>query len=486
MADMEKNEYTAKISGLRLRMNELQQRIMREKTPVIILFEGWGAAGKGSRIADLIYSMDPRGYKVHNLSPELEDDCLFSDAAKYMTRLPKYGEIAIFNRSWYRPLIQSLLSGGSATAAFSEIRAIESACVRDGAVVIKLFLQISKGEQRRRLEKLSADPLTEWRVSKRELRQNANYKKYLAAYDAMIQYTDFPFAPWDVINARQKRNATVSIYMAVIRRLEAYFSSKQQDAFPEEIYTGDAMLEPIASVSAIDPGAVAGDAEYGKRLKKLQKRAGRLHQLLYQYRVPVIICYEGWDAAGKGGNIRRLTRELDPRGYEVHPISAPDATEKAHHYLWRFCNRLPKAGHIAIFDRTWYGRVMVERIEGFCEPKRWKAAYGEINEFERGLVDWGAVVLKFFVNIDSDEQLRRFEARRDTPEKQWKLTEEDWRNREKWPQYVQAIDDMLRYTNTDYAPWHILQSNDKRYARLQALELFIAAVEVRLTKEMEI
>jgi polyphosphate kinase 2 (PPK2 family) len=215
-------------------------------------------------------------------------------------------------------------------------------------------------------------------------------------------------------------------------------------------------------------------------LKKCQKRLRELHNELYRKKVPVIIAYEGWDAAGKGGNIKRIAAALDPRGYEVHPIASPLPHEKARHYLWRFWTRLPKAGHIAIFDRTWYGRVMVERLEGFCSENDWQRAYNEINEFEKELYDWGAVVIKFWVQIDKDTQLERFTLRQNTPEKQWKITDEDWRNREKWDLYEEAIDEMMQKTNTEFAPWYVLESNDKKYARIKALKTVIKEIEKRL------
>lgn len=216
---------------------------------------------------------------------------------------------------------------------------------------------------------------------------------------------------------------------------------------------------------------------YKKELKQLQQRLGELHNRLYRKKVPVIIAYEGWDAAGKGGNIKRITGALDPRGYEVHPIASPEPHEKARHYLWRFWTRLPRTGHIAIFDRTWYGRVMVERLEGVCSENDWMRAYNEINEFEKELHDWGAVIIKFWVQIDKDTQLARFTDRQNTPEKQWKITEEDWRNRDKWDAYEGAVNEMIQKTSTTYAPWHILESVDKKYARIKALRIVIAELE---------
>jgi polyphosphate kinase 2 (PPK2 family) len=228
---------------------------------------------------------------------------------------------------------------------------------------------------------------------------------------------------------------------------------------------------------------LAGPALYlALQRDKLQKRLEYLHSVIYNRKIPVIIIYEGWDAAGKGGNIKRVSEALDPRGYVVNPIAAPDREELAHHYLWRFWRRLPKDGHIAIFDRSWYGRVMVERIEGFCTENEWKRAYREMNEFEAELRRWGAVIVKFWVDVDKDEQLKRFKEREENPQKRWKITDEDWRNREKWELYESAVDEMFRRTTTEVAEWTVLESNDKLYARIKALEVIISAIEKNLSE----
>lgn len=241
-------------------------------------------------------------------------------------------------------------------------------------------------------------------------------------------------------------------------------------------------LKKIPRLAEIPLDKQMEEAQYRKELDRLQKKLGELHNRLYRKRVPLIIAYEGWDAAGKGGNIKRITGALDPRGFEVHPIASPEPAEKARHYLWRFWMRLPKTGHIAIFDRTWYGRVMVERLEGFCSTNDWQRAYNEINEFEKELTDWGAVVIKFWVQIDKDTQLERFNERQNTPEKRWKITDEDWRNREKWDSYEAAVNEMLLKTSTVYAPWHVLESVDKKYARIKALKIVIGELEKVLEK----
>ena len=236
-------------------------------------------------------------------------------------------------------------------------------------------------------------------------------------------------------------------------------------------------LVPMPLLSEVPLDKEIETDEYRKELKELQNRLGELHNRLYRKKVPVIIAYEGWDAAGKGGNIKRIAGALDPRGYEVHPIASPEPHEKARHYLWRFWTRLPKTGHIAIFDRTWHGRVMVERLEGFCSENDWMRAYNEINEFEKELHDWGAVIIKFWVQIDKDTQLERFNERQNTPEKQWKITDEDWRNRDKWDAYETAVNEMIQKTSTSYAPWHILESVDKKYARIKALKIVVEELE---------
>ncbi len=239
------------------------------------------------------------------------------------------------------------------------------------------------------------------------------------------------------------------------------------------------MLETVDLTKRLD------DEEYRKRLVTAQVRLSQLGFQVYKQGRPVIIAFEGWDAAGKGGAIRRLTERLDPRGYVVHAISAPQGDDKTHHYLWRFWRRLPEAGQITIFDRTWYGRVLVERVEGFCNKDEWRRAFQEINQFERQLIDFGTVLVKFWLHISQEEQLARFQERENTPYKSWKLTDEDWRNRDKWDAYAAAVEDMLLKTSTTIAPWTVVPSNDKYYARVNVLETVVEALERELDLSFE-
>ena len=340
---------------------------------------------------------------------------------------------------------------------------------------MKFFFQFSKKEQKKRLRTLQADKNTRWRVSESDLHQNKHYDEYLDMYDKYLEDTNRSAAPWYIIDAKDSKWAELQVLRFLNQGIE---TALKNHALAAPIRQNPFPLNRTPLLSEITlADKVISDQEYKKELDRLQKKLHTLHNELYRRKIPVIIAYEGWDAAGKGGNIKRITAALDPRGFEVLPIASPEPHEKARHFLWRFWTRLPKDGHIAIFDRTWYGRVMVERLEGFCSENDWQRAYNEINEFEKELAEWGAVVIKFWVQIDNATQLARFTDRQNTPEKQWKITDEDWRNREKWDLYEEATNEMLQKTNTTFAPWYILESNDKKYARIKALRIVVDSLK---------
>lgn len=483
---LKKEEYNARIKPLTARLAAVQQRIKQAKIPVIMLFEGWGAAGKGSLIAKLIQSFDPRGYKVFSFVEPTALEKRRPVLARYWSCIPEDGNIAVFDRSWYREVnvdrIDNDLSEKRVDMLFNEINTMERQLTDGGYVILKFFLHISRGEQKKRFDNLAESAATSWRVTRADRQHNRDYELHYEVFNEMLQRSHTDYAPWHVIPSEDRRYAAVTACEQILERLEAVLAQHEQHPIPV-VPPIDAQerfnLLPKRPLAEVDPNQEL-DCDYKKTLKKLQDRLGELHAIIYRERIPVVLVYEGWDAAGKGGNIKRVVQALDPRGYEVIPIAAPTPPELHHHYLWRFWNALPKTGHFAIYDRSWYGRLMVERIEGFCTESDWHRAFTEINEFERSIVDWGAVLLKFWVHIDADEQLRRFTMRQETPEKQWKITDEDWRNREKWPQYEEAINDMLKYTSTDYADWHIIESNNKQYARIKALRILIAALEERL------
>lgn len=473
-----KSEYKEQMESLREHLGVLQQNVKAAKLPVIVLFEGWGSSGKGTLLSKLISCFDPRGFKFYDIDPPAKNE-LTSSISYFASVAPKEGIISILERSWYR----LLLDGNADTEAGRKgIRAFERQLTNSGVLVVKFFLNISKEEQRKRFDELKSDSETAWRVTPRDEAQNKNYDKLKSHYDDILSSTNYDFSRWHVIDAKYKRNAALEICKILSEELE---KALVRPAFPAdgEIYTADAVLMPVKPISYHPEVTSMSKEEYDKKLKKLKKEIGDLQLKLFKAKIPAVIAFEGWDAAGKGGAIKRLTSALDPRAYEVCPVASPTPEEKAHHYLWRFAKALPEKGHITIFDRSWYGRVMVERIEGFCSPRDWKRAYGEINEFEFDLVRWGAIVLKFFINISPDVQLERFNERAATPSKQWKLTDEDWRNRDKWGAYETAIDDMMKYTNTEYAPWTIIEGKDKHSARIAVLEEFVRAAKASLLQK---
>ena len=479
----EGEELKQRLKAAEEKLSQQQMRLKEKRLPVLVLIEGWGAAGKGSAIGQIIKNIDPRFFKVFSMpSTPTEEERRRPFLYRFFEKIPEAGKFTFLDSGWMDQIMKERLDGKLDDKAYAQrvdsVKRFERGLTDNGYLVLKFFFHISKKEQESRIEALLSEKDTAWRVSEGDLWQNRHYDKCLEAFDRYLDDTNTPSAPWYIVNSKSKKFAELQVMETLCMGIETALHNESlavpllQNAFPliKMPKLRDVPLE----------GKTLDEEEYKKELKELQAKLGQLHNRLYRKRVPVIIAYEGWDAAGKGGNIKRLTGALDPRGFEVHPIASPEPHEKARHYLWRFWTRLPKDGHIAIFDRTWYGRVMVERLEGFCSENDWQRAYYEMNEFEQELHNWGAVILKFWVQIDKDTQLARFTERQNTPSKQWKITDEDWRNREKWDLYEQAVDEMLQKTSTTYAPWHILESVDKKYARIKALHIVIDALEKAL------
>ena len=489
-----KEEYEEKMIQLETKIGRLQRECQKLKIPVMIAFEGYGASGKGVQIGELIQGLDPRGFQVYAVKNETEEEKMHPFLWRFWTKMPPKGRIAIYDSSWYRKVLIDRFDGmtrpDEVESAFRSICSFEEQLTADGMVIIKFFLAIDKKEQKKRFEKLLSSKETAWRVSKGDLKRNKSFQKYQAINEEMLLRTDTDYAPWHIVEATDRRFATAKIYTIVVQMLENRIrevresienSGNRSDESPDISITTVADKRLRESVlTKTDLTLSYTKEEYKEKLEILQKKLKKLHGELYRKRIPVILGFEGWDAGGKGGAIKRLTQKMDPRGYVVHPTASPNDIEKSHHYLWRFWTDMPKAGHVTIFDRTWYGRVMVERIEGFCSKKEWQRAYKEINDMEYTLAQSGAIILKFWMQIDKDEQERRFKARQDNPEKQWKITDEDWRNREKWDQYEEAVNEMLIRTSSPYAPWVVVEGNCKYYARIKVLETVIRAIEEKL------
>ena len=478
----DREEMKRQLEKTKSSLYDLQMKIKEHKLPVLVLFEGWSAAGKGSMIGKVSKNIDPRFFKAATMSSPTEEELRRPFLYRYMKQIPEEGKFTFLDSGWMEQTVMDVLSGDLEGDLYEKriesIRRFERQLTDNGYLVLKFFMQIDKDEQGKRMEKLLDKEDTKWRVTGADKWQHKHYKKCENVIDRYMKDTNMSTSPWYIIDAEDKKWAELQVMDTLVSSIEVALQNQRhsvpilQNVFP---------LVKMPKLKDVElEGKTIDEEEYQKELKKLQSRLGELHNRLYRKRVPVIITYEGWDAAGKGGNIKRVTGALDPRGYEVQPIASPEPHEKARHYLWRFWTRLPKDGHIAIFDRTWYGRVMVERLEGFCSENDWKRAYNEINEFEKELHDWGAVIIKFWVQIDKDTQLERFTERQNNPEKQWKITDEDWRNREKWDQYEEAVNEMLKKTSTTFAPWHILESVDKKYARIKALKIIIKELEKAL------
>ncbi len=474
----DKEELRVRLSAAREKLARQQLLIKEKKIPVLVVMEGWGTAGKGNCIGQIIRNIDPRFFKVASMQKKTEEEARMPFLYRHFVKIPEEGQFVFLDTAWMDETTQDYMSGSISEEMYANriecIRRFERQLTDNGYLVMKFFLHVSEKEQAKRLHVLEDQKDTTWRVSKKDIWQNTHYDQCMDVYDSYMKNTNMPSAPWYIVDAKSRKWTELQVLETLTQGIEIALSNHKlavpllQNVFP---------LERMPLLSEIPLDKTVEEDDYKSELKKLQQRLGELHNRLYRKKVPVIIAYEGWDAAGKGGNIKRITEALDPRGYEVHPIASPEPHEKARHYLWRFWTRLPKTGHIAIFDRTWYGRVMVERLEGFCTENEWMRAYNEINEFEKLLHDEGAVIIKFWVQIDKDTQLARFTDRQNTPEKQWKITDEDWRNREKWDQYEAAVNEMIAKTSTTYAPWHILESVDKKYARIKALKIVIEELE---------
>lgn len=500
---MSKEEYKRKMDHLEVRLGQLQRQCKELKIPVLIVFEGFGASGKGLQIGYLIQSMDPRGFQVFPIKNDTEEERMHPFMWRFWTKTPERGRIAIFDGSWYRRVLidrfEKRTKEKDISRAFQSINSFEEQLSDDGNVIVKLFLDIDQKEQKKRFDKLAKNKETAWRVTQGDIERNARYGEYADMMEDMLFKTDKDYAPWTIIEATDRRFATVKIYTTVIKamadQIEKVQRKKEEESTAKDAGETSVSLEAsqmareaeeelkelqVSILSKADLSLRYTQEEYKEKLKKLQKKMEKLHGELYRRRIPVVLGFEGWDAGGKGGAIKRLTQKMDPRGYVVNPTASPNDIEKAHHYLWRFWKAMPKDGHVAIFDRTWYGRVMVERIEGFCTKEEWQRAYKEINDMEKDLHDAGAIVIKFWMHIDKDEQERRFRERQENPEKQWKITDEDWRNREKWDQYEDSVNEMLLRTSTDYAPWVVVEGNDKYYARIKVLSAVVNAIEERL------
>ena len=474
---MNKDRIAEKRKKLETELGEQQRALRARGIPAIIVVEGWNASGISDTVATLLDGLDPRGFDFHAFGRPSEEEQSRPFLWRFWTRTPSRGRIGIFARSWYSRLLAEELHGidcpERVNRAIRSVRTFEQQLSDDGTLVLKFFLQISRDEQRRRLLARERDTLTSWLITRNDWDFHRQYDAYTPLIQRIITETDTAENPWRVVEADDADRAVTEVLTSVVERLRARLVLPDGCRSPVN-------LPPVKTPSPVDTSKgphTVGRQEYEDAVSDCQARLKACQYSLFKRRVPLVIVYEGWDAAGKGGSIKRLVQPMNPRGYSVVPVSRPNDDEIAHHYLWRFYRRLPSAGDICIFDRSWYGRVLVERVEGFATEQEWRRAYGEINEMERLFVESGGGIIKFWLEIDGDTQLKRFREREEDPLKQWKITEEDWRNREKRDQYEDAVREMLVRTSTPDAPWTVIDSRNKPYARLRAQRAVIEYVE---------
>lgn len=489
------------------RLGELQRLFHSKDIPIIILFEGWTTAGKGEIVNALVQTLDPRGFKVHTPYFPSDEEKIKPFFWRFWNRLPKKGEIAIFDHSWYWQTLCSLITEeikrDSLLIFYNDIVDFERLLSDDHYIIFKFFTHISEKEFKKRCKKImkqiekhsfedavweETDLYGRFFSLSEEISKKNSYDFLLKLYEEMVQRTDSEFSPWVAVESTDIRYAQMKVLDYILNILERKWNdlllSEKTKKIAKKIVakTGEPSSDStftFSALSKIDLNKSVSKDEYQEKINSYQKTLRELQFQLFKYKVPMIILFEGWDAAGKGGAIKRVTSHMDPRTYYVSPTSAPGYLDKRYHYLWRFWQNVPAKGITAIFDRTWYGRVMVERIEGFALAEEWRRAYREINEMEEQLLHGSNILLKFWLQIDKDEQLKRFEEREKNPQKNWKITDEDWRNRDKWDKYEVAVNEMLFRTSTVKAPWTIVEANDKYYGRLKVMKTIINAIENR-------
>jgi AMP-polyphosphate phosphotransferase len=525
---IDKEAYEAEVPDLQAALLQAQREIRAARVPVVIIVSGVEGSGKGEVVNRLHEWLDPRGLQTHAFWDETDEEAQRPRYWRFWKRLPPRGAVGIMFGSWYtRPIIDRAFERLDEAEYERELRRIEEferLLTDDGALLVKLWFHLSKAEEKRRLE----HDVSEGRLTPPLLKKfSKKYDRFVVCSERAIRMTDTGHCPWVVIEATNRRYRDLTVGRTVLhamreRLLQLGASIEHVPAtepVPERERTiaTEAMPEPapvpqpvpapaepsgapalviapapkpsgepaerLTVLDRMDLGVTLPEAEYEARLAKAQRRLGKLAWKAHASGRNTVAVLEGWDAAGKGGAIRRVARAVDARLFHTISIAAPTDEERAHHYLWRFWRHLPRAGYMTIYDRSWYGRVLVERVEGFARADEWQRAYQEINDFEEQLVEHGVVLLKFWLHISAEEQLQRFEERKLVERKRHKITEEDWRNRGKWDAYEAAVDEMVSRTSTTFAPWTLVAGNDKKHARIRVLETFCQRLDAALKHE---
>jgi polyphosphate:AMP phosphotransferase len=484
---LSKKAYEARLPDVRAALVRMQVELKSAKFPVILVIGGVDASGKGDVINILNGWLDPRGFETFAFHEPTDEERERPAMWRYWRTLPANGRMAIYAGGWHADALHDDPRSARELAQFDamlkRIAWFEGQLAAGGALIVKIWLNLSKSAQRKRLQELESDTRTAWRVTPDDWKSQRDYDRLARLSERMRSTTHQPSAPWYVVNAEDPRARNLSVADILLSRFRIHVRARARAASAKGrrckriVPIRPAGLRRLLSLSLENK---LSQPSYEKKRDKWLGRLNKVVRAAGQERRSIVWVFEGWDAAGKGGAIRRLTDAIDARDFRVIPVSKPNDEEKAHHYLWRFWRHVPRAGMVTIYDRSWYGRVLVERLEGFATEPEWKRAYRELNEFERELAEHGVIVLKFWLHIGKDEQLRRFRDRETTAYKRHKMDAEDWRNRRKWQSYEIAVGDMLALTSSRHAPWHLIAANNKRHARLAILKTSCRQIEAAL------
>jgi len=485
---LSKASFNAGVADLRTQLLEAQIAIRERKIPVYVIIAGMEGAGKGEVVNALDEWMDARGVNVYAFWDESDEEKYRPKAWRFWRAMPRRGDIGVFFGGWYQQAIEQGFTGKWTDADVDQymrkIRELERMLIHDGAVIVKCWYHYSEKDQRERLKSLARSDRSRWKMLPKKSKFGQQYQRFEEVADRVIRATDIGRAPWHIIEANDPRYRDMTTGRVLLNAMQEALARSPEDdqelndapSNRSEDMLPNAPEAQITLLDRVDLTQTISRKAYKKKLKVLQQELNDLAWRAYAQKISTVLVFEGVDAAGKGGAIRRVTQAVDSRLREVISIAAPTDEENAHHYLWRFWRHIPRGGRMTVFDRSWYGRVLVERVEGFTSRANWARAYLEINDFEEQMTKAGVVVQKFWLQISKEEQLARFEARKLTPYKRYKITDEDWRNREKWDEYRDAINEMLERTSAKHAPWNLIAGNDKRSARIQVLEIVTDAL----------
>ncbi len=471
-----KEDYKDQQEELRTQLLAVQRDLKESNVPVVVLVSGVEAAGKGEVVNRLNEWLDARGVQTFAFWDESDEERERPRYWRFWRSMPPRGEIAILFGGWYQTPIEHRFRGHCTDAELdgelNRIVDFERMLIQDGALIVKFWFHMSEADQKARLKELSRDDKSRWKMLPEKSKFSEHYASFEQVAERVILHTDRGISPWYLIEAGDRRYRDLTVGKTLLHAIR----SRLAETGPEDQNSTLAGPELPSSTSAqitlldqLNLALTLSRDDYRSEIKRLQSEINELAWTAYNKQRSTVLVFEGMDAGGKGGAIRRITHAVDARLFRAIPVAAPTDEEKAHHYLWRFWRHIPRAGRITVYDRSWYGRVLVERVEGFAADAEWRRAYSEINRFEEQLVDNGIILIKFWIHISQDEQLDRFKDRENVPYKRYKITDDDWRNREKWPQYKEAVNEMVVRTSTKHASWTLVEGNDKPYARVKVL-----------------